>query len=131
MRGALVRRRAGLAAGAVVVLLAAGAATGAAAQLSDQELEDIAAVAGPEDLPAGCGYRWRDPNVRTRTINRDTYLHRMSDRCYPNGPVNGTVKQGSTWRVYFADPYQPSWCYGYSVNLARKGYILCDAMSIP
>jgi hypothetical protein len=79
--------------------------------------------------PAGCSWRFKDPNVRERTINRYTYLHEMSNppTCSPHGPILGTLSPNSTFRVYYADPYEPSWCYGYSVQIARLGYILCDA----
>ncbi len=88
----------------------------------------LAATAGPEDLPPGCQNHWKTPDVRERSPDRDTYLHTMSNACYANGPINGTVPANSTFRLYFADPYQPSWCYGYSVNLAKKGYVLCETL---
>jgi len=79
--------------------------------------------------PPGCSYRFKDPNVRVRTINRDTYMHEMSNPpvCAPHGPILGTLSRGSTFRVYYSDPYATYWCYGYSVQIARLGYILCDA----
>ncbi|MCP9490773.1 MAG: hypothetical protein MSC31_13000 [Solirubrobacteraceae bacterium MAG38_C4-C5] len=81
------------------------------------------------DLPAGCEKYAGTINVRERRVNRDSYLHVMSNapKCSPHGPNLGTMKKGSTFRVYFADSREPLWCYGYSVQLARKGYMLCEA----
>ncbi len=79
--------------------------------------------------PPGCSWRFKDPNVRYRTINRYTYMHEMSNPpvCAPHGPILGTLSPGSTFRVYYSDPHATYWCYGYSVQIARLGYILCDA----
>ncbi|MDQ3401784.1 MAG: hypothetical protein M3548_00090 [Actinomycetota bacterium] len=79
--------------------------------------------------PSGCSWRFKDPNPRERRINRNTYMHEMSNppTCAPHGPILGTLSANSTFRVYYADPYSPSWCYGYSVQIARTGYILCEA----
>lgn len=85
-------------------------------------------MADASDLPPGCANHWKTPNVRERRLTRNTYLHEMSNNCVPYGPINGTVLANSIFRLYFADPYEPAWCYGYSVNLARKGYVLCDAL---
>jgi hypothetical protein len=81
------------------------------------------------DLPPGCEQYAGTINVRERRLNRDSYLHQMSNAptCSPHGPVLGTMKKGSTFRVYYADRREPLWCYGYSVQLARKGYMLCEA----
>jgi hypothetical protein len=79
------------------------------------------------DLPPGCCNHWKDPNVRTRYINKaNAYLHMMSNNCVPYGPINGTMSLNSTFMLYFSDPYEPYWCYGYSVQLAKKGYVLCE-----
>jgi hypothetical protein len=91
--------------------------------------EAFGPLADASDLPPGCANHWKEPNVRDRTINRETYLHEMSANCVPYGPIDGNLPAPSTFRLYFADPYEPAWCYGYSVNLARKGYVLCDALS--
>ncbi|MGQ0841862.1 hypothetical protein [Actinokineospora sp.] len=79
--------------------------------------------------PGGCSWRFKDPNPRQRTINRDTYMHEMSNPpvCAPHGPILGTLSRGSTFIVYYADSRSPYWCYGYSWQIARTGYILCDA----
>lgn len=82
------------------------------------------------DLPAGCGNHCKAIDVRRRTINKDTYLHEMSANCVPYGPVDGTMSLNSHFDVYFSDPYEPNWCYGYSLQLARKGYVLCSSLSI-
>ncbi|HEX2571780.1 MAG TPA: hypothetical protein VH877_19645 [Polyangia bacterium] len=65
--------------------------------------------------------------MRTRYITVDgAYLHMMSNSCVPYGPINGSMSINSTFMLYFSDPYEPSWCYGYSVQLAKKGYVLCQ-----
>lgn len=81
------------------------------------------------DLPPGCEQYAGTINVRERRLNRNSYLHQMSNapKCSPHGPNLGTMKTGSTFRVYYADRREPQWCYGYSVQLARKGYMLCEA----
>ena len=81
--------------------------------------------------PSGCSHRFLDPNPRDRTVNRDTYLHEMSNPpvCAPSGPILGTLSKDSTFRLYYADPLNAAWCYGYSVQIARTGYILCEAYS--
>jgi len=93
----------------------------------------VPAVATTQDdtRPPGCSHRFQDPNPRDRTINRDTYMHEMSNPpvCAPSGPILGTLSNNSTFRVYYADPLNPVWCYGYSVQIARTGYILCEAYS--
>ncbi|GLZ36409.1 hypothetical protein Acsp05_00340 [Actinokineospora sp. NBRC 105648] len=89
----------------------------------------LPATASADTRPPGCASHFRTPDVRERTINRDTYLHEMSNPpvCSPHGPVLGTMRAGSHFRVYHADPYEPLWCYGYSVQLGRTGYVLCEA----
>jgi hypothetical protein len=110
--------------------VACGPATVDEQVVTEQATEEIASQEQAScDLPPGCGHHCKAINSRTRVINKDTYLHEMSPACVPYGPVNGTVPQGSHFNVYFSDPYEPLWCYGYSVNLARKGYILCSSMS--
>ncbi|MDQ3578571.1 MAG: hypothetical protein M3443_13460 [Actinomycetota bacterium] len=59
-------------------------------------------------------------------------LHGSAD-AVPDGTTTATATMAkvksanSTFRVYYADPYSPLWCYGYSVQIARTGYILCEA----
>jgi hypothetical protein len=79
--------------------------------------------------PPGCAWRFKDPNPRERVLNRATYLHEMSNppTCSPHGPTLGQPDKGSHFTVYYADPREPLWCYGYSVQLNRTGYIRCDA----
>lgn len=79
--------------------------------------------------PPGCSHHFKDPNPRERTIIRDTNMHEMSNPpvCAPHGPYIGALRAGSTFIVYYADPYAPLWCYGYSWQIARTGYILCEA----
>lgn len=79
--------------------------------------------------PPGCSWRFRDPNPRERVLNRATYLHEMSNppTCAPHGPTLGQPDKGSHFIVYYADPYARLWCYGYSVQLGKTGYILCEA----
>jgi hypothetical protein len=79
--------------------------------------------------PPGCSSHFKDPNPRQRTVNRDTNMHEMSNPpvCAPHGPYLGALSRGSTFIVYYADPYSPLWCYGYSWQIARTGYILCEA----
>lgn len=79
--------------------------------------------------PPGCSHHFKDPNPRQRTIIRDTNMHEMSNPpvCAPHGPYLGALRAGSTFIVYHADPYAPLWCYGYSWQIARTGYILCEA----
>ncbi len=92
----------------------------------------LAAAAAPDNRPAHCSYRFRDANPRERKIDVDnTQMHAMSDRCFPDGPYLGRLSKGSTFIVYHADPIQPSWCYGYSWQIAKKGYILCSGLGAP
>jgi hypothetical protein len=79
--------------------------------------------------PPGCSSHFKDPNPRQRTVNRDTNMHEMSNPpvCAPHGPYLGALSKGSTFIVYYADPYATLWCYGYSWQIARTGYILCEA----
>src|SRR6476469_4902586 len=83
--------------------------------------------------PPGCSSHFKDPNPRQRTIIRDTTLPEMSNPpvCSPHGPYLGALRAGSTFVVYYADPAEPLWCYGYSWQLARTGYILCEAYDSP
>jgi hypothetical protein len=106
-------------------------ATAAAAPLDLQAAPDASALsvlADAGDLPSGCSNHWKTPDVRIRYMERETYIHGMSNNCVPYGPVNGSVPKDSTFRLYFSDPYEPAWCYGYSVNLSKLGYVLCDAL---
>lgn len=86
-------------------------------------------VATADTRPPGCAHHFKDPNPRQRTIIRDTNMHEMSNPpvCAPHGPYLGALRAGSTFVVYHADPYEPLWCYGYSWQIARTGYILCEA----
>lgn len=115
------------AAAALPVTTTAQAAPTAPAAAASPGVDDGMTIM--DTRPPGCSYRFKDPNVRVRTINRYTYMHEMSNPpvCAPHGPILGTLSPGSTFRVYYADPYSPYWCYGYSVQIARLGYILCDA----
>ncbi|MBB4909912.1 hypothetical protein [Actinophytocola algeriensis] len=90
-------------------------------------------VSVQDTRPPECASHFKDPNPRQRTINRDTNLHEMSNPpvCSPHGPYLGALRAGSTFIVYHADPYEPLWCYGYSWQLARTGYILCEAYDLP
>jgi hypothetical protein len=90
-------------------------------------------VSVQDTRPPQCSGRFKDPNPRQRTIIRDTNLHEMSNPpvCSPHGPYLGALRAGSTFVVYHADPYEPLWCYGYSWQLARTGYILCEAYDVP
>jgi hypothetical protein len=90
-------------------------------------------VSVQDTRPPGCSSHFKDPNPRQRTIIRDTNLHEMSNPpvCSPHGPYLGVLRAGSTFVVYHADPYEPLWCYGYSWQLARTGYILCEAYDAP
>jgi len=101
---------------AAAVTVAAGTATAAPAGIQDTR-------------PPGCSSHFKDPDPRQRTINRDTNLHEMSNPpvCAPHGPYLGALRKDSTFVVYYADPYEPLWCYGYSWQLAKTGYILCEA----
>jgi hypothetical protein len=119
------------------VLTACGPAEVDEQTSADESTVNTPAEADPQvhemagcDLPAGCSNHCKAIDVRSRTINKNTYLHEMSLNCVPYGPVDGTMVQGSHFDVYFSDPYEPSWCYGYSVQLARKGYVLCSSLSI-
>lgn len=87
------------------------------------------APASADTRPSGCSHRFKDPNPRQRTVNRTTNMHEMSNPpvCAPHGPYIGALSQGSTFIVYHADPRSPLWCYGYSWQIARTGYILCEA----
>jgi hypothetical protein len=86
-------------------------------------------VGTADTRPPGCSSHFKDPNPRQRTVNRDTNMHEMSNPpvCAPHGPYLGALAQGSTFIVYYADPYAPLWCYGYSWQIAKTGYILCEA----
>jgi hypothetical protein len=97
-------------------------------QAAPQSDPAFAPMTGPGDLPPGCSNHWKTPDVRVRNVARDTYIHEMSNNCVPYGPVDGTVPASSTFRLYFADPYDANWCYGYSVNLSKLGYVECDAV---
>jgi hypothetical protein len=79
--------------------------------------------------PPGCSSHFEDPNPRQRTVNRNTNMHEMSNPpvCSPHGPYLGLLSQGSTFIVYYNDPAEPLWCYGYSWQIAKTGYILCEA----
>ncbi len=90
-------------------------------------------VSVQDTRPPECSSRFKDPNPRQRTIIRDTNMHEMSNPpvCSPHGPYIGALRAGSTFIVYHADPYEPYWCYGYSWQIARTGYILCDAYDAP
>jgi hypothetical protein len=90
-------------------------------------------VSVQDTRPPQCASHFKDPNPRQRTVIRDTYLHEMSNPpvCSPHGPILGTLRAGSTFVVYHADPYEPLWCYGYSWQLGRTGYILCEAYNAP
>ena len=107
---------------AATAALTVGIAVPAAATASDD----------PGERPAGCSSHFGDPNVRERTINSSgADLHNMSNppTCSPHGPYMGHLSPGSHFNVYYADPAEPNWCYGYSIQLARKGYILCSDYS--
>ncbi|MPZ84296.1 MAG: hypothetical protein GEV28_29410 [Actinophytocola sp.] len=86
-------------------------------------------VGTADTRPPGCSSHFKDPNPRQRTINRDTNMHEMSNPpvCSPHGPYLGALRDGSTFIVYYADPVETYWCYGYSWQIARTGYILCEA----
>jgi hypothetical protein len=77
--------------------------------------------------PPGCEFKFQDPNPRERVVNKETVIHEMSNPpvCSPHGPHIGTLSAQSHFVVYYADPQEPLWCYGYSVQIARTGYILC------
>lgn len=109
------------------VLLAAAIALVPAAIPAD------AAASTQDTRPPGCASHFKDPNPRQRTVNRDTNMHEMSNPpvCSPHGPYIGALRAGSTFIVYYADPAEPLWCYGYSWQLARTGYILCEAYDAP
>lgn len=108
-----------LVAAAAAVTVTAGTATAAPAS-------DVGTL---DTRPPGCSSHFKDPNPRQRTVNRDTNMHEMSNPpvCAPHGPYLGALSKGSTFIVYYADPYAPLWCYGYSWQIARTGYILCEA----
>ncbi|MDQ3578570.1 MAG: hypothetical protein M3443_13455 [Actinomycetota bacterium] len=44
--------------------------------------------------PSGCSWRFKVPNPHERRINRNTYMHEMSNppTCAPHGPILGTLK---------------------------------------
>ena len=104
-----------------------GASRGSVDSPALLQLPPSAAVSA-SDLPPGCGNHWKDPDPRTRHLKSETYMHEMSTSCVPYGPIDGSVSSGSTFIVYFSDPFEPNWCYGYSWQLARKGYVLCGAL---
>lgn len=122
--------------GGVLIAAATTAALAAASPASAIVLTDPiapdATFAPAASLPPGCSDHDKTPDVRQRTANRDTYLHEMSAACYPNGPVDGTVPNQSTFRLYWQDTqgthHNDAYCYGYSVNLGKLGFILCDAI---
>lgn len=88
-------------------------------------------AAGTRDPRCSAHFRTRNP--RTRVINKEAYLHEMSNYpvCSPHGPNLGTMHTGSHFIVYYADPSEHFWCYGYSVQLARDGYVLCSDYDVP
>ena len=95
------------------------------------------AVASADDAgtrPPECSRWFGDPNVRERIIDKQggTYLHEMSNPpiCAASGPLLGTMNYRSRFNVYYADP-RGSWCYGFSVQLGRRGYVLCSSLGMP
>jgi hypothetical protein len=81
--------------------------------------------------PPGCSSHFKDRNIRVRTINKDSNMHEMSNPpvCSPHGPILGMVRDGTEFHVYYADPSDSNWCYGWSAYLNRRGYILCSDYS--
>ncbi len=108
------------------LLVAVGAVTAMAGTATAAPAGDVGAL--DDTRPPGCSSHFKDPNPRQRTVNTDAVMHEMSNPpvCSPHGPYLGVLSKGSTFIVYYADPVEPLWCYGYSWQIARTGYILCQ-----
>lgn len=88
----------------------------------------------PGTRPPNCSEYFRDRNPRIREIDASppgAHLHEMSDRCFPHGQYLGTMRDGSVFIVYYADPRYPYWWYGYSAQLDRRGYVLGSSVKVP
>jgi hypothetical protein len=109
------------------LLVAAAAVTVIGGTATAAPAGDVGTAA--DTRPPGCSSHFKDPDPRQRTVNRDTNMHEMSNPpvCAPHGPYLGALSKNSTFIVYYADPVEPLWCYGYSWQIARTGYILCEA----
>jgi hypothetical protein len=105
----------------VVLVLMVGLPTAVA-------IADVTPYDDPGTRPPGCGSHFKDRDPRERTVNKASVLHEMSNPpvCSPHGPVLGNMIATSHFVVYYADPGDPLWCYGYSVQLAKDGYMLCS-----
>jgi hypothetical protein len=109
------------------LLVAAAAVTMTAGTAAAAPAGDVSILT--DTRPPGCSSHFKDPNPRQRTVNTNANMHEMSNPpvCSPHGPYLGVLSKGSTFIVYYADPVEPLWCYGYSWQIAKTGYILCEA----
>jgi hypothetical protein len=79
-----------------------------------------------QSIPSHCHHRVGSSlGNHVYTLNHDTYVHDMSNKCIPYGPNLGRIRDGSHFRAYFRDRYEPNWCYGMSWQLNYEGWIQC------
>src|SRR3954452_19995683 len=75
----------------------------------------VAQADDPGTRPPGCSSHFKTENIRARTINKNTNMHEMSNppTCSPHGAYLGMLPTGSEFLVYYADPVESNWCYGW------------------